>query len=235
MGTKLFGNINVALVLGLAQFATTFLIAWLVLAARRREARPQGRGHQVPDGGRRMSPRTHHLATAAASASEHRPLIITLFGLFVVATLVITVWAGRQTKDAADFYAGGRQFTGFQNGLADLRRLHVRRVLPRHRRRHRPLRLRRLPLLHRLPGRLAGRPAAGRRTAAQLRPLHDGRRPRVPDAPAPGPHRRRHLHHRRLDLLPAGPDGRRGRPRLAAARHHQRRAARSPSSPSSAS
>ncbi|WP_371615234.1 DUF485 domain-containing protein [Streptomyces sp. NBC_00454] len=29
MGTKLFGNINVALVLGLAQFATTFLIAFL--------------------------------------------------------------------------------------------------------------------------------------------------------------------------------------------------------------
>ncbi|MFE9766229.1 DUF485 domain-containing protein [Streptomyces sp. NPDC005808] len=28
MGTKLFGNINVALVLGLAQFITTFLIAW---------------------------------------------------------------------------------------------------------------------------------------------------------------------------------------------------------------
>ena len=28
MGTKLFGNINVALVFGLAQFATTFLIAW---------------------------------------------------------------------------------------------------------------------------------------------------------------------------------------------------------------
>jgi uncharacterized membrane protein (DUF485 family) len=28
MGTKLFGNINVAFVLGLAQFLTTFLIAW---------------------------------------------------------------------------------------------------------------------------------------------------------------------------------------------------------------
>ncbi|MFF2654760.1 DUF485 domain-containing protein [Streptomyces sp. NPDC058045] len=28
MGTKLFGNINMALVLGLAQFLTTFLIAW---------------------------------------------------------------------------------------------------------------------------------------------------------------------------------------------------------------
>ncbi|MFJ5551553.1 DUF485 domain-containing protein [Streptomyces sp. NPDC093225] len=28
MGIKLLGNVNVALVLGLAQFATTFLIAW---------------------------------------------------------------------------------------------------------------------------------------------------------------------------------------------------------------
>ncbi|MGI5424912.1 DUF485 domain-containing protein [Streptomyces sp. CA-179760] len=28
MGTKLFGNINVALLLGVAQFITTFLIAW---------------------------------------------------------------------------------------------------------------------------------------------------------------------------------------------------------------
>ncbi|MEV4919632.1 cation acetate symporter [Streptomyces tirandamycinicus] len=55
---------------------------------------------------------------AASDAGAHRPLIITLFAAFVVATLFITVWAGRQTKDAADFYAGGRQFTGFQNGLA---------------------------------------------------------------------------------------------------------------------
>ncbi|EFL27159.1 MULTISPECIES: solute symporter family protein [Streptomyces] len=55
---------------------------------------------------------------AAESASDNRPLIITLFSVFVVATLAITVWAGRQTKDANDFYAGGRQFSGFQNGLA---------------------------------------------------------------------------------------------------------------------
>ncbi len=64
-----------------------------------------------------MSPAQHTLL-AAGEASEHRTLIITLFAVFVAATLVITVWAGRQTKDAADFYAGGRQFTGFQNGLA---------------------------------------------------------------------------------------------------------------------
>ncbi|MEU8552224.1 solute symporter family protein [Streptomyces roseoverticillatus] len=55
---------------------------------------------------------------AAGAASEHRTLIITLFSVFVAATLAITVWAGRQTKDATDFYAGGRSFTGFQNGLA---------------------------------------------------------------------------------------------------------------------
>ncbi|QKV95679.1 cation acetate symporter [Streptomyces sp. NA02950] len=63
-----------------------------------------------------MSAPTYLLA--AESASDNRPLIITLFTVFVLATLGITVWAGRQTKDATDFYAGGRQFSGFQNGLA---------------------------------------------------------------------------------------------------------------------
>ncbi|WP_424214432.1 solute symporter family protein [Streptomyces sp. BI20] len=53
-----------------------------------------------------------------AVGADERPLVITLFGLFVLATLGITIWAGRQTRDAADFYAGGRGFTGFQNGLA---------------------------------------------------------------------------------------------------------------------
>nr|BEK62976.1 cation acetate symporter [Kitasatospora purpeofusca] len=55
---------------------------------------------------------------AAGSSTEHRTLTMALFGLFVLATLGITLWAGRQTKDAADYYAGGRGFTGFQNGLA---------------------------------------------------------------------------------------------------------------------
>jgi len=47
-----------------------------------------------------------------------RTLTIVLFLIFVVLTLVITVWASRQTKNATDFYAGGRSFSGFQNGLA---------------------------------------------------------------------------------------------------------------------
>jgi cation/acetate symporter len=65
-----------------------------------------------------MSTAITQVQLAAGEASEHRPLIISLFAVFVVATLVITVWAGRQTKSAADFYAGGRQFSAFQNGLA---------------------------------------------------------------------------------------------------------------------
>ncbi|GAA5014060.1 cation acetate symporter [Kitasatospora paranensis] len=58
------------------------------------------------------------MTALASAATDHRGLTMTLFGLFVLTTLGITIWAGRQTKDAADFYAGGRGFTGFQNGLA---------------------------------------------------------------------------------------------------------------------
>ncbi|MDX6739328.1 cation acetate symporter [Actinocorallia sp. A-T 12471] len=49
---------------------------------------------------------------------SHQTLAILLFLLFVGATLVLTIRASRQTKDAADFYAGGRSFSAAQNGLA---------------------------------------------------------------------------------------------------------------------
>ncbi|MFC7219697.1 cation acetate symporter, partial [Streptomyces polyrhachis] len=54
---------------------------------------------------------------AAVQAQEHRPLIVGLFSVFVLGTLAITLWAARGTKSATDYYAGGRSFTGFQNGL----------------------------------------------------------------------------------------------------------------------
>ena len=45
--------------------------------------------------------------------------ITTLLFLVVVGlTIGITIWAGRQTSGATDYYSGGRQFNGFQNGLA---------------------------------------------------------------------------------------------------------------------
>ncbi|MFC4066860.1 solute symporter family protein [Actinoplanes subglobosus] len=55
---------------------------------------------------------------AAEAAAGSRSLTITLFLIFVAITLGITIWASRQTKTATDFYAGGRQFSGFQNGMA---------------------------------------------------------------------------------------------------------------------
>ncbi len=58
------------------------------------------------------------LAAEAATDTTARTLTITLFLVFVVFTLGITIWASRQTKSAADFYAGGRSFSGFQNGMA---------------------------------------------------------------------------------------------------------------------
>jgi cation/acetate symporter len=55
---------------------------------------------------------------SAASTGGNRGLTIGMFLGFVAITLGITVWASRQTKTAADYYAGGRSFSGFQNGLA---------------------------------------------------------------------------------------------------------------------
>ena len=43
---------------------------------------------------------------------------ISMFFVFVAATLGITYWAARQTKTAKDYYAAGGGITGFQNGLA---------------------------------------------------------------------------------------------------------------------
>jgi cation/acetate symporter len=55
---------------------------------------------------------------AAADPATTRNITITLFVIFVLITLGITVWASRQTRNATDFYAGGRTFSGFQNGMA---------------------------------------------------------------------------------------------------------------------
>ncbi|HEY9410639.1 MAG TPA: cation acetate symporter [Jiangellaceae bacterium] len=47
------------------------------------------------------------------------PLVnLLIFGIFVAATLVIVIRASRNNKTAADYYAGGRAFTGQQNGIA---------------------------------------------------------------------------------------------------------------------
>ena len=45
-------------------------------------------------------------------------LNIVIFGLFVVVTLAIVIRVSRQNQTAADYYAGGRAFSGRQNGIA---------------------------------------------------------------------------------------------------------------------
>ena len=45
-------------------------------------------------------------------------LTAVLFLSVVALTLFITIRASRQTSGTDDFYAGGRSFSGFQNGLA---------------------------------------------------------------------------------------------------------------------
>ncbi len=55
----------------------------------------------------------------AAAETVGSPLVnISIFLLFVVATLVIVIRASRNNATAADYYAAGRSFTGPQNGTA---------------------------------------------------------------------------------------------------------------------
>jgi cation/acetate symporter len=55
---------------------------------------------------------------AASETDDHQALTATLFVLVVLLTVGITFWASRNTKTAADYYAGGRSFSGVQNGFA---------------------------------------------------------------------------------------------------------------------
>ncbi|MCO5969873.1 solute symporter family protein [Actinoallomurus soli] len=58
------------------------------------------------------------LAGAASLTGNGRAITFALFIAFVCVTLAITVWARMHTDGAVDFYAGGRKFSGPQNGLA---------------------------------------------------------------------------------------------------------------------
>lgn len=58
------------------------------------------------------------LASTVLDGSAARPLTLALFVVLVLVTLGITVWARRNTAGKVDFYAGGRGFSGLQNGLA---------------------------------------------------------------------------------------------------------------------
>ncbi|MEU7817200.1 cation acetate symporter [Pseudonocardia sp. NPDC049154] len=59
------------------------------------------------------------LALSAAPNGLGSPLTtITVFGAFVLLTLVVVFRVARANQSAADYYTGGRAFTGAQNGVA---------------------------------------------------------------------------------------------------------------------
>ena len=54
----------------------------------------------------------------AATQVGNTTLNIAIFGLFVLITLGIVIRVSKQNTTAADYYAGGRAFSGRQNGIA---------------------------------------------------------------------------------------------------------------------
>ena len=62
-------------------------------------------------------PLAHAAEPMTTEASPSRTAMI-LFLIFVAITLLITSWAARRNRSAADFYAAGAGISGVQNGLA---------------------------------------------------------------------------------------------------------------------
>ena len=61
---------------------------------------------------------TFDTVVRAADDGDNQALTGSLFIVIVLITVGITFWASRNNKTAADYYAGGRSFTGAQNGFA---------------------------------------------------------------------------------------------------------------------
>ncbi|TFD81188.1 solute symporter family protein [Cryobacterium fucosi] len=58
-------------------------------------------------------------AAQAVKPAENNPVLnISIFLAFVAVTLIVVIRVGRNNKTAADYYTGGRSFTGPQNGFA---------------------------------------------------------------------------------------------------------------------
>ena len=123
MSNQVVGHINVALVFGLLQFASTFLHRVALLAVHRTATWtrwPATSSCATTSGQRVMcdelgDPR-HHPVHRRRRASRS----------------AITFWASRQNKGAADYYAGGRYVQRLPERPRHLWRLHVGRVVPRH-------------------------------------------------------------------------------------------------------
>lgn len=59
-----------------------------------------------------------HVSQGVTEVENNPVLNITIFAAFVAVTMFIVLRASRNNKSASDYYAGGRSFTGPQNGFA---------------------------------------------------------------------------------------------------------------------
>src|SRR6478609_9726820 len=82
--------------------------------------RPRGRSPRAEDGGQAVSALlgSAQSLVPAATTVGNPAINIGIFALFVVVTLAIVIRASRNNRSAAEYYAGGRAFTGRQNGIA---------------------------------------------------------------------------------------------------------------------
>ena len=59
------------------------------------------------------------ILAAEATQNENNPLLnMSIFLAFVAVTMFVVIRASKNNKSAADYYTGGRSFTGTQNGMA---------------------------------------------------------------------------------------------------------------------
>ncbi|GAA2749048.1 MULTISPECIES: solute symporter family protein [Kitasatospora] len=58
------------------------------------------------------------MSPVAVNPLPDHTVAVALFAVVVLVTLAITVWVGRRSSAAEDFYAGGRDFSPLQNGFA---------------------------------------------------------------------------------------------------------------------
>jgi uncharacterized membrane protein (DUF485 family) len=139
MARPVAGRVNLGIVLGLAQFVTTFRDHDVVRVLRQSRPRPagrepargarSGRDRGARGGGRRArrvrGPAMTDIQRAgeqilAATVQNNNPVLnIGIFAAFVAITMFIVIRVSRQGhKVRDDFYAGGRGFSGTQNGTA---------------------------------------------------------------------------------------------------------------------
>jgi cation/acetate symporter len=87
----------------------------------------QGTPQPVQAAAKAAAPSAQPAATVAPAAAKdaapakvktNKTITLSMFGLIILSTMGVVVWAARKTRTAADFYTAGGGITGLQNGWA---------------------------------------------------------------------------------------------------------------------